>query len=683
MKCMRVIFILTLAVAVHGSARASQVPAHEYVALKALERAPKEIKDIVQPNLAAYLCGSSGPDIAYTSHYVKLGASSLIGIEVFPPGTEGHGDNPKQPVQSGDLLANMFRLAEERNNDRDRAFALGWLTHYLTDNVIHPLVNMYGGYYVEDSYHHKILEMMECEHVFQTADEKALGRYVLDLGPVFGVNSNVRPDFVNAAHAATFEHGHNAADYKPSTGVQFVKDPNADVLVLDESGRPKPKKPEAGADRAAVTVQNVPAFYLDYAAGAQNVQAASQAMLATHTGGESTFWGRAILGVALKGPPPTPEEYQKLMKPLVIDGLKLEEEAAPDGKGRRGMVVINYTINDFRLMKPFCESWDKEVEVAVQDCVNNFYLWLNNRGKYQPPNLNLNTGSVPYDAAKKWPGKPKIARMWADILIYDSKGGLATILEPDRKTPWKDRSGWVPIPFGDVSEGDKSFNDEIVLMSKWLSLTSIRTDVPPLKEVWGGRAGAAYLKVPFETDNPGPYRAHVWLKFARTEDKKLYGVEANSFAVLGKAPVVEEPKPPPPRPKLIGWPRDFTAKLVTRSTIIKTLPEGRFDGSISVHIDDDGKVSSFFDAHVGYLTGGKQASGTFGGSFVGNLVNRVCATEYTGTVLRTVEGYTETFPGEDFMQKFTVKFTVKPDNTVEGEIRSGARYFEHMTFTYP
>lgn len=345
-----------------GVCQASQIAGHVYSALKAYQRAPSEVRRIIEPNLDAYLMGSSGPDIAYTTHYIRLGAAAKIGIDVFPPGTEGHGDKPGVPPRSGDLIQAMYRLAEEHNNDRERAFVLGWLTHYCTDNVIHPLVNRYGGYYTEDPSHHKILEMMECEHVFQQEDAGPLSRYVLNPGMIYGKDSNTCPYLVNDAHASLFGNTTNGSAYKPFERREVLGEPNPDQLVLDTSGRLRPKS-EVSPESIVVYQEQMPMFILNFGRNAENVQAASKAMMDVHKGLKPEWWGKTILGVALKGPPPNQYEYEFLMEPLKIDKVSVSAQQRPDGTST-GWLSIDYSVNDIRLLKLFCDDWDKAIQVC-------------------------------------------------------------------------------------------------------------------------------------------------------------------------------------------------------------------------------------------------------------------------------------------------------------------------------
>lgn len=509
-----------------GACQASQIAGHVYSALKAYQRAPKEVRDIIGPNLDAYLMGSSGPDIAYTTHYIRLGAAARIGIDVFPPGTEGHGDKPGVPPKSGDLIQTMYRLAEEHNNDRERAFVLGWLTHYCTDNVIHPLVNRFGGYYTEDPSHHKILEMIECEHVFQKEDAGPLNRYVLNPGMTYGKDSNTCPYLVNDAHVALFGDTTNGSAYKPFKRREELGEPNPDQLVLDTSGLLRPKG-EVSPESIVVYQDYMPMFILNFGRNAENVQAASKAMMDVHNGLKPEWWGKTILGVALNGPPPNLYDYELLMEPLNIDKVSVSAQQRPDGTST-GWLRIDYTVNDIRLLKLFCDDWDKAMPVAIRDCVHNMILCVKGCGSYKPKNTNLNEGPNGFDPKSVWPGNPVVTRMLATVHLYDSGGSFVKLLMPNGKTPWNGYTTWIPIGLLDFPRDIKngagiqfSFEENLFRRTWWPAISNIRNWT-----LWGGPAVKATVAIPFESTSGGPYHGDIHFSFARTEDQAPYGIDA-------------------------------------------------------------------------------------------------------------------------------------------------------------
>ena len=571
MKAVRFSVIPAMILLATGHACASQVPAHVYVALKALEAAPREVKEIVDGNLEAYLCGSSGPDIAYTTHYIKLGANAAIGIDAFPPGTEGHGDNPHSPPKSGELIVRMF--GESKRDYRATAFVLGWLTHYCVDNVIHPLVNQHGGYYVEDSKHHKILEMMECEHVFQKTDPSTHDLYVLK-PELSSEMPNVPLWVVNNAHAQAFTNGDNAEAYKP-------------IRVIDPGGELKKEVP--------------PPFVTDLKSSVENVRQASLAMLNTHRGKWTNFWASAILGLALKGPPPTPEEYEKIMHPVQIHSAEVCEKNRR-GEGWEGQVVIECSLNDPRLLKLFCDAWDRQIEAATRHCVQSMMVWSKQPDKYTLPDLNLNLGPTRFDPGNAWPGKPNTRSMVARIALRDSRGARVRLLMPDGKSDWPqdEQRIWAPIPL----RWDEASLEWERLHMQWYS----QIEVLSRTRIWGGNAGRVRLTIPFISGGPGPYYGTVDLGYSDSRDgkgKDAWYVGQKGFSEITHtlSPVeqpTEEPrkeqgkpkKPEPEEPKPVELPAG--AAVLRASSLLGDAPEsyqGDHLGEIFLKLDAGGKIT--------------------------------------------------------------------------------------------
>ena len=497
---------LMLCAAMIGSARASQQPGHTYLALAIKDQLPQQFKKVVNENLDAYLMGVAGPDIAYTTHYVQVAAG------VFAPGTESHGDEPGRKSKSGDLVVNLLNLAKQRGSDLELAFAIGWLTHYCVDNLIHPLVNNHGGFYpiAEEQLRHKHLEMLECEHVFQKADPKTHHLYPVKLG---SFNRNVPAELVSAAFAKTFPTGGNSKAYKET--VKLIPQYGHEPI---EERQPAP-------------------FVAAFTSSADNMRILSESMLAVHQKKSYGVWGKAEFMLAVKGPPPTPDEYEKLMNPLSIDNVTLEKipETGPDDP--QGFLVIDYTVNDLRLMKLFCDDWDKVNVHAAQyslDCINK---WAANPSGFKLPNLDLNVGLVPYDREKAKPGKIDLNALVAIVSMSGSNGGNVTLFGPEHYPAfykeWQSRGEWVWCPIADGASQS--------MIHKWARVTGLRStfseriadDVTGKNKIWKGKAGQAYLKVPFEPNNLGLYDVTVRLVCRNFDTDEDYGVEASWSGELG------------------------------------------------------------------------------------------------------------------------------------------------------
>lgn len=155
-----ILALILYAICMSSPANASQQPGHIHLALVALESTTPDISALLAAYPSHYTAGATGPDIGLLAYAVR----EKLGIE--HPGSMPHYH------KSGQLIVNMLRRAR---NDEERAFALGWLTHYWVDCTIHPLVNQFGGYYTGPGAEpgakdrHVQLEMFEAKHVLHTA----------------------------------------------------------------------------------------------------------------------------------------------------------------------------------------------------------------------------------------------------------------------------------------------------------------------------------------------------------------------------------------------------------------------------------------------------------------------------------------------------------------------------------
>ncbi len=132
-------------------APASGIPGHVCAATRILAANPG-LARLVAGQRPAFLTGAAGPDIAFVASDPK---------DRSAPGTESHYD------RTGDLCVSLLR---EARTDAERAFALGWITHWLTDIHVHTLVNAYGGNWEEIKRHHRHsqLEVVEAKYVHTT-----------------------------------------------------------------------------------------------------------------------------------------------------------------------------------------------------------------------------------------------------------------------------------------------------------------------------------------------------------------------------------------------------------------------------------------------------------------------------------------------------------------------------------
>ncbi len=430
------------------SAWASQAPGHGYVALRALDQAPQSVRDLCNANLDAYLAGSAGPDIALTSYLIA---------EYFEwdhPGAEAHYD------RTGLLIMNMLQEAQKLSDQAARnagtAFALGWLTHYCTDCVIHALVNQCGGYYGgghDFQIRHKHLELVECEHVLRKVANPQ--RYVINAGAV-------PVELITSAFHETFPE---KAIYTPI--VQYT-----DL-----------------------------AYTKDLAKSAFLMSQATQFFVNVHNG--DLAWRGPVFSTVFSGYPPTTDEYDLLMEPLLIDDVQYEPPNRAVGE-TTARIVVKYTINDFRLFSLFCRRWDQVIGTAIANAVGYFNTWGTAPAQLRIFDRNLDTGGnigSTFDTSTAWPGNPTIESMLSFLEVRDRDG--------NELSGWPADGKWAPI---------------VIVQPALAQAGQTSTGIISEGQSWnGGKAGSAFIKFPFDAGKPGPYEVKLRLAFADRASKRLYG----------------------------------------------------------------------------------------------------------------------------------------------------------------
>ena len=462
---------------------ASQLAAHIYVALKARQRVPHPyVRKMLEDYESAYLAGACGPDIANTAHWAQ------VKLKVEAAGTEGH------KLRTGQLVMNLLKHAKS-SPDRDRAtaFALGWLTHHQTDCLIHPLVNRYGGYYEVDPDRHMALEMVETEKVYQLAEKEdpTLSQFILNPGSSPRLE-NIADDVVIKAFATTYHDCPNAKQYNPMPG------------RLGDDGPPTLLPPD---------------YLMHYRDNADNIMKFTRGTVAAHrqisAGSQS-----AVLVRTAGGPPPTTQEYERLMRPLVIDRVNYERAA-----GGIGYLVIEYTVNDARLFEQFIKDWEQEIGTAIHNCGVMLDKWSRDSDNFTVPDHNLDSGPNGYDGNKpssSWPGNPTITKMFAEIKLIDSANQPVKLLLPDKRTAWQKSGEWVPCMMADATYFNKLPTKDQELINEWFGLSSQTTS----RQVWYSPARQFRLKIPFEASLSGEYYCEIALKWIDPKLDRPYGVEA-------------------------------------------------------------------------------------------------------------------------------------------------------------
>ncbi len=510
-----------VAILIGSQAFASQLVGHMYAAMRIKEEAPPSLQALLNRELDAYLAGSAGPDIAYTTHYVQIGVTDEFGVEHFPAGTESH------RIETGRLAMNLLATA---SSDREKAFALGWLTHYCVDSRIHPLVNRFGGYFEVSPTRHKKLEMVECEHAFRRAAQRGFDveRFVVNAAAV-------PAEMVQRAFAKTYPI---PKDCPRCEGTGKVTDRAMNQVTcprcqnsLAYVSLPADWNSYTLPDGSEVPTSSVGGFGQSLRANAGNIQILTQAILDIHRGqDEVLYWwekkfAQGEFYLAVEGPPPTPAEFDKLMNPLIIEDVRIAKD--PTGTSA---LRIDYRINDLSLYTVFCREWDKEIEEAVKLADGYFSTWNENPSDLRIPHIHLDEGPVHFnrrDPQQVWPGNPQIMEMWLSAKLKTSLGKIALLRfqTPDGEPVASD--GWVPCVVGLPEDGQYLFSWQRKHVRAWGSRSEPLATSEEEQLVWKSRAGRGRVWVPLENPSVRPSQIHVTLSLRDWVSDEPYGVRDN------------------------------------------------------------------------------------------------------------------------------------------------------------
>ncbi len=389
-----------------GLASASQVPGHVYVALNAYQLAPPRVKAIIEKHWDSYLVGSMGPDMGTTAYLVAQA------FDVEHPGSEAHYTRTGRLIVN--LLAEAAKLDSEEEREAGTAYALGWLTHYCTDIVIHPLVNEFGGDFgagAAAQVWHKRLELVECENAFQ----KGVG----DLDDYVIKYSAVPVNLVTSAFYRTY---HNP-----------VYDPWNQI--------------------------GLQTFNNDFRKSALLVCQCSQWMADCHNAAEGVSGG--VFRRVFKGAPPTPTAFRELMNPLEIEDVTLEFPDPASGQ-TEASIRVDYTVRDLRLLKLFCLEWDQRIPTAIAHAVSYMQEWADDPGAFTLPSYNLDTGGPEgshFDPANEWPGRPEITKMLGFLRITDENGRDLS--------PWPSDGRFIALPLTESGTPDISRGGNMGIVERW------------------------------------------------------------------------------------------------------------------------------------------------------------------------------------------------------------------------
>ena len=177
-----VLFFSLLTATTPQLACASQVYGHLYFAEIMLNAPSGSFIDRQDQTRTAYFLGSLAPDSAWLAHMIsspqingQLQKQYGISLPKNLRPVSSQLDDVHQ-VQPTKVSLQLLVAAEQLE---DRAFAIGWLSHYVVDSYIHDLINHYGGFVVDPTRLddpamklHDRLEALEMRHVLQVQGEE-------------------------------------------------------------------------------------------------------------------------------------------------------------------------------------------------------------------------------------------------------------------------------------------------------------------------------------------------------------------------------------------------------------------------------------------------------------------------------------------------------------------------------
>ncbi len=406
----RIQAILVTAVVVSSHTFAGQIPSHVYTALHSRQFLSGAARLAVESNLDAYLNGAQGPD---TTGVVMPGLNTLSWFNAV--GSETHYD-PKK----AELALNLLDCAK---TDREIAWALGWLTHYINDRFVHEVVNNYGGYYLKDHKRHILLEQLENKHVLATHPEVVTHM----AKPVPAAESDTFPGFIFDAYHKTW---------------------------------PDNKIYQSGNEWL---VENRPYFCKRYNEAASWSGEGGQRFLQSHLSGT----GKHGYGIAALPFPnmPSNDEYALMQQALEIRNI----EAHPDH------LTVTVRVNDNRLFGRFTKDWDRAAQDAIMYANQVFTFASAYLAEKDPtrkaelraellsviPDQNLDQPLNSFDPDKAFPGNATIDKVTYILTLYpkDEPGKPAA-----KSSVISGTSG--PIQFtgkgySDARTGDVTFNIDL------------------------------------------------------------------------------------------------------------------------------------------------------------------------------------------------------------------------------
>jgi len=377
MRAVAFVCLLVLFGCAMRSARAGQMAGHEYTALSAMTWLSGTARDVVEANQDAYLSGAQGPD---TTGIVMFNLNMV---------NDAVGEESHYSAKKAELALAILDAAK---TDRDKAFALGWMTHYINDLFVHPVVNDYGGYYAVDPKHHKELEQLETKHVLLNHGDLVTQEM-----------SNTVPATFGSTFAGFIFDGYHAA--------------------FPEENRYKTGNEWVGSNK----------FYFArrYNEASDWSLAASRDFYLAHSNGSGKHgslesWTESLAVWKLFPPMPSAKEYETLRKPLDITVVKPYSDR----------IEVTAEVKDSKHYGRFLVDWDAAAVAAQQYAAQVFSLasdYLDAaEGEHKAeirgqllaviPNANLDQPHAAFDPTKALPGGANCERLAYQLTLFPQTG---------------------------------------------------------------------------------------------------------------------------------------------------------------------------------------------------------------------------------------------------------------------
>lgn len=440
---------------------AGQIASHIYTAAQSRNFLSGDGKTVVNAKETAYFSGAQGPDACGIVQNMLDRASIYNSV-----GEETHYDDRKN-----ELAVNILECA---TTPAEKAFALGWITHYLNDVQVHALVNRYGGYYAIAAKHHKELEMLETKLVFANHG-----------GVVTPARNNAVPEDAGATFAGFIFNGYHAT-YPTNELYKFTRDSK---FIGTFDGREY--------------------FGKRYQEAAGNSREVGGGFYTAHTNG--TGVQGTAKGVAGFPSLPSTAQYNLLLKPLELVKFEREDD----------LMRVKVKVNDSKLYGCFLVEWEEASRAAARSASTVLPLAcrflgesnatlkadLKNKLIKVVPAVNLDQPlGTSYDAAKAVPGNVQVEKLTYRLEIFP-RGGKPQLIE-GKSPPIKysttnfcgSTSGAVdfdiPLPAG-VASGNFKLRISLSGIKKFYS-------APKFKNVdWVENTGVVARSICFQVDCSG------------------------------------------------------------------------------------------------------------------------------------------------------------------------------------